>query len=472
MRGILFLTTLIFISCVSFAQDTLVTKKPAKLPFAIANEKRLSDEDLSHKKEGFYVAGIPEISSDPVNGFGYGVEGSLFFNGKRSDPFFAYTPYRGKLDIVLFNTTRQQREVSIKLDVPYVFDTKWRLRVEAVYETNPNLLYFGTTEKSLHTLAHPYTGKQYQRYNDYEQSLKYTRPGTDAEPVMVTDNFYNVYNKDELILNISAERSYFDSKMRLLAGYEIADINITTFDNTIYNDAINPNTGQNISAPNGTTKLRNDYNNNAITGYGRGLISMFQVGAVWDTRDLEPDPSKGLFAEITDEFSSKAVGSKYNFNKVFAQAKYYHPLFPKLFGKLILATRIGMGYTGGQAPFFEYQDEWSSEGSIEGLGGAHTIRGYKQARFLGRVMNFANVELRCRFAQAHFLKQHFSFSAVPFFDAGGVWNKFSSMGNLKNYRYAPGGGLRIAWNVNTILRFDYAVSKEDAQFFFNIGHSF
>jgi len=46
------------------------------------------------------------------------------------------------------------------------------------------------------------------------------------------------------------------------------------------------------------------------------------------------------------------------------------------------------------------------------------------------------------------------------------------MGKFENYRYAPGLGARIAWNVNTILRFDYAVSNEDAQFFFNIGHTF
>jgi hypothetical protein len=54
-----------------------------KLPFAIAGEKKLSDEDLAHKKEGFYITGIPQFSSDPVNGFGYGAEGLLYFNGKK-----------------------------------------------------------------------------------------------------------------------------------------------------------------------------------------------------------------------------------------------------------------------------------------------------------------------------------------------------------------------------------------------------
>ena len=139
---------------------------------------------------------------------------------------------------------------------------------------------------------------------------------------------------------------------------------------------------------------------------------------------------------------------------------------------MILAGRFGMGYTAWDAPFFEYQDEWSSEGSIEGLGGAHTIRGYKQGRFLARGMTFGNIELRTRFFQTNIYKQHLAFSAVPFFDFGGVWDNFKNVANPDNYRFGEGMGLRIAWNVNTILRFDYAVSKEDSQFFFTFGHSF
>jgi outer membrane protein assembly factor BamA len=76
-------------------------------------------------------------------------------------------------------------------------------------------------------------------------------------------------------------------------------------------------------------------------------------------------------------------------------------------------------------------------------------------------MDFVNIELRCRFFQTNILKQHIAFSAVPFFDIGGVWDKFSNINNFNNYRNSEGLGLRIAWNVNTILRFDYALSNED-----------
>jgi hypothetical protein len=117
---------IVFITNNYFSQNNIDT---LKLPFAIAKEKRLSNEDLANKKEGVYVTGAPDISSDPVNGFGYGGEGMLFFNGKKSDPFFAYTSYRASLGIMLFNTTRSQREFMLKLDVPYIFNPDYALGI-------------------------------------------------------------------------------------------------------------------------------------------------------------------------------------------------------------------------------------------------------------------------------------------------------------------------------------------------------
>src|SRR6478609_4702333 len=115
--------------CLLFASVILAQeakKDSVALPFAIAKEKKLSEEDLQNKKEGTYLVGVPDIGSDPVNGFEYGVEGSVFFSGKRSDPFFEYTPYRAELGVELSNSTKDQRKLIVKADIPYIFDTKWR----------------------------------------------------------------------------------------------------------------------------------------------------------------------------------------------------------------------------------------------------------------------------------------------------------------------------------------------------------
>lgn len=449
LKSILFSTSiLLFGNALSQADSTKRLDDTLKLPFAIHDEKMLSAEDLANKKEGTYITGVPDLSSDPVNGFGYGAEGTIYFNGKKSDPFFKYTAYRAKIDVALFNTTKSQRELKIAVDIPYILDTKWRFRGEMAYEVNPNHLYFGiNSQTSLQGLSYYPNGDPTQAlitnssYANYERSLT------------GTNQFYNTYQKQEAIINVSMERSFLEGRLRTLIGFEAASVNISTFA--------------------GNSFLRNDFNKGLISGVGKNTITFAQLGLIYDSRDLETDPSKGFFAELTNELSLKTLGSNADFNKTFGHVNYYHKLFPSVFKKLVFAGRIAMGYTAGKSPFFEYQDQWSSEGSIEGLGGGATLRGYKQCRFLDRLTQFNNFELRYRFAQFSVLKQHLAFSAVPFLDFGAVWNAGDDiLKQLKNYRYNEGLGLRIAWNVNTILRFDYAISKEDHQFFFSLEHAF
>ncbi len=418
-----------------------------KLPFVIADEKKLSDEDIKDKKEGTYITGNPDFSSDPVNGIGYGGEGSLYFDGKRSDPFFNYTAYRAKIDFVVFNTTKNQREFSLKLDVPYIFNTKWRFRVEGGYESNPNLLYFGLTPKeSLQGLIY-YPDNDSTKapiknasYSDYEKNA-----------LVGQNEFYNNYFKKSSVFNISLEHAFFDAKMGTLIGFEVSQLNFTTFK--------------------GNSLLQKESNAGLVKGVKNNFITIAQFGVVYDTRDLEPDPSRGFFLELTDELSLKTLGSSYNFNKICGHLNWYKSILPSTFPRLVFAGRIGMGYISGAAPFFEFQDQWSQDGDIEGLGGPHTLRGYKQSRFVGRMMDFNNFELRWRFAKTKIFNQEFAFSAVPFYDIGGVYDNLSTF-NFNQMKYSEGLGLRIAWNEDTILRFDYAWSKEDKQFFFNLAHTF
>ena len=436
---------LAFILCIIYTNICLSQSDSNTIP-KISEIKRLPADELAEKKEGYYFTGVPDLSLDPINGFGYGIEGTFYYHGKKSDPLFAYTPYRSKLDLALFNTTKSSKELSLKFDVPYILNTNWRLRTEFLFETNPNLLYFGNTSNSLNGLQFYDNGDsngqliQNGSYQNYEKSLIGNRA------------FYNLFTKKESVINMTIERSFFEGKVRCLVGYEFAKfINSTNL--------------------NYLSKLAEDNQKNNVMGLGMGEISMIQVGLVYDTRNLETDPSSGYFAELTHENSFSAIGSQFNFHKTFFQMKGYHLILKKFFKKQILSWRTGWGYTHGNAPFFEYADEWSSEGSIEGLGGSNTIRGFKQSRFMARMMNFNNFELRSQLFTSKIFNQHFAFAAVPFFDFGGCWDKINQF-NLKNYRTSQGLGLRIVWNINTVLRFDYAISKEDRQFFFQMNHTF
>jgi outer membrane protein assembly factor BamA len=423
------------------------TSDTLKLPFPIAKEKRLSDEDLKEKKEGIYLTGEPDLSSDPLTGFGFGAELQLFFDGKKTDPFFAYTPYRAELDLEVFYTSKSERELELICDIPYIFDTKWRFRGHCEYAVDPDYVYFGVTENSLKPLSY-YPSNDSSKaivnnvsYNNYSNNLV----GNVAD--------YNTFQQLEKLLSVSMERSWFEGRLRSLIGFEVAGY-ITT------------------SPLNSNSLLHQQYMEGLITGYGTTTTTLLQFGLMYDTRDNEPDPTSGTFAEFTNEFSATFLGSEYNYNRVFIHYNLYHRLFPDVFKKLVFAARIGAGYTSGNAPFYEYMDDWSSEGDVNGLGGPQTLRGYAQSRFAAPVNAFANLELRYHFLKTDFLEQHLEFAAVPFLDLGGVWNTIDRITNTQNIRYSEGLGLQIAWNEDTILRFDYGISQEGNQFYFGIRKAF
>jgi outer membrane protein assembly factor BamA len=173
-----------------------------------------------------------------------------------------------------------------------------------------------------------------------------------------------------------------------------------------------------------------------------------------------------------NEFSSKKIGWSFNIFKTFIHVNIYQKILPKVFKKCVFAASIGFAANNKDIPFYELLDQESSEKSIMTLGGSQTLRGFKQGRFAAPVLQYDNFEMRIRFFQHNFFKQHFSFSAVPFFDMGGVWDSLDRMSHTENFRYSEGFGLRVGWNENTTLRFDFAVSKEDRQFFFALQQPF
>lgn len=122
---------------------------------AFMKARRMSDADLLKKREGTFFTGIPDLSSDPVTGFGLGIRGNVYWNGARSDQRFAYTPYLAKLKANAAYYTSNTRELVLSLDVPYYKGTRWRFKIDLKAQQNPANLYFGLTEATLGPLRLP-----------------------------------------------------------------------------------------------------------------------------------------------------------------------------------------------------------------------------------------------------------------------------------------------------------------------------
>lgn len=435
------------------------------LPEFISVQRKMSNEALEKKKEGFFVTGVPFFSVDPLNGFGLGATGYLFFNGERTDPLFAYKPYKARLGLSLQQSLENSQSVKAKLDMPYIWDTPWRLRLDAVYSKNPNNLYFGLTEETLN----PLPGGSYAAYKD---QLAMIRPGMGGDEANeVADVLKNRFSEQEWMLNLKGERVILDGNWRVMAGYELQHLSYGTFEGQPVS-GVDPATGEARTVPNGISQLKEDAKDNKVYGLEGGLISILQTALIYDTRDFEPDPSSGIVAEFSNEFSAPAIGSAYFFDKALLQFKHYYQVLPELFPRTVIASRIGYGTIfGEQAPFFEYQDQWSPDGSINALGGSQTLRGFKANRLLGRTVGFGTLEIRHKVGETEFWGQHFSLSVVPFLDLGTVGEQNFALDLLK-MKASTGVGLRVGWNLSSIVTLDFAISEEDQQWFLNFNNSF
>jgi outer membrane protein assembly factor BamA len=434
--------------------------------------KRMSEDDLLKKKEGKFFTGIPDFSSDPVTGFGFGVRSNIFWNGERTNPLFPYTPYLAKLKVNAAYYTSNARELVMSLDIPYYKGTRWRFKVDFKAQQNPTNLYFGLTESTLRPLRLPSTpegGPTYSSYSEYDRARKTLRSGEVGEAPFVTDALSNRFRETEYMLNLKADYALGNGKWRVMGGYEIQNLKYKTFEGAEA-EAINPVTEETTTAPNGFSLLQRDFDQGEISGLSGGWISIIQTALIYDTRDFEPDPTSGYYFEIANEYSSKYIVLEFEFNKLFLQGKGFWKL---PFGKrTVVASRLGVGYIfGSNAPFFEFQDQWSPDGSINSLGGKQSLRGYRANRFLSRSLWFTNIELRYRFLETKLGKQRFAFGLAPFVDAGTVRDRWQDL-NFNTIKFSYGAGLRIAWNQSTILSFDYGKSKEDSLFYFGIGQAF
>lgn len=461
--SILFLTIIFKTNISAQSVDTI----------SFIKSKKMLDADLTKKREGTFITGIPDISSDPVTGFGFGVRTNIYWNGKRTNPFFAYTPYLAKLKANAAYYTSNAREIILSLDVPYFKGTRWRFKIDFKAQQNPANLYFGSTENTLGELRLPSTpngGQTYSTYELFNNTRKTLRPGGIGEASFVTDALSNRFRETEYMINLKADYALGKKgKWRIMNGYEIQHLSYKTFEGTNA-EAIDPITGKETNAPNGISLLKRDFDQGLISGLNGGWVSILQTALIFDTRDFEPDPTKGLYFEIANEFSSNIIGSQFDFNKLFIQGRFYKKI--PIGQRTVFCGRLGIGNIfGDNAPFFEFQDQWSPDGSINSLGGKQSLRGFRANRFLARSMLFANCELRIKIAETKLGKQRFAFSIAPFFDAGTVRNNWQDL-SFSNIKTSYGSGLRIAWNQSTIISFDYGISNEDKLIYFGIGQAF
>ncbi len=460
---------------------------PVQLPFAISAQKRMPASELEDKKEGTFITGVPRLQFDPVRGFGAGGNVNLFINKDKNDPFFEYTPYRHRLNAEFFIFENGRVRYAVNYDAPYIFNSKWRLRADVVVWEDPEAQFWGIGRAAMNDGLsfrdkRNNSLRQFNRMRDYEAYLAQTEQGPDGR--YYTNVHFNNMIQRERLYNFLFERVALDGRLRLMLGYEALFNGFQSYNGRAVNDVVNIN-GQTVDAVHNETRVDQQladgtferfrlagFNNNERLNF----TSMFAWALIYDTRDFEPDPSKGVFLQYSHEYSAPWAGSHFNFNKFLLQGQLVHTLVRWRGGKsrLTFAGLAAFGHIfGPRISFIEMWDlsSQAEAGGILVMGGERSLRGFREARFVAPTAALINLELRSRLYDLRFLKQHLSLGLTPFFDMGSVWDKPSDL-SFSGWRAAPGLGGRIAWNQSTIVRLDYGHSREGGQFFFGFGQIF
>ncbi len=207
-----------------------------------------------------------------------------------------------------------------------------------------------------------------------------------------------------------------------------------------------------------------------------GLNSTVRLGLLFDTRDKEGAPSRGIWAEAHLMLAPKWLGTSNPYYRYSATFRHYVPIVKN--DILTFAYRLNYeGTFGKDAPYYvlPYITTVGQSYDRDGMGGYRTIRGIMRSRVQGLDMASYNAELRWRFVSFTLWKQNIAFGLNIFSD-GTMVTKGRDMSFRGDEQYRAeydaymaqgteadrphitvGGGLRFIMNQNFIVAFEYGL---------------
>jgi outer membrane protein assembly factor BamA len=209
-----------------------------------------------------------------------------------------------------------------------------------------------------------------------------------------------------------------------------------------------------------------------------GINSTVRLGLLFDTRDKEGAPTRGIWAEGHLILAPKWLGTTNPYYKYSLTFRHYVPIVER--DILTFAYRLNYeGTFGRKAPYYilPYITTMGQSYDRDGMGGYRTIRGIMRNRVQGLDMASYNAELRWRFVNFTLWKQNIAFGVNVFSDGTMVTRNFDmSFQGDEKYRkeydeymaltgnrtadrphITVGGGLRFIMNQNFIVAFEYGL---------------
>ena len=442
----------------------------------------MAQENKEIVKKGYSFGPLPAVAFDADKGFQLGAllniydfgDGTVYPNTRQQWYFEASFFTKGsQLFVVSYDS---------KFLIPGIrFST-------ALAVTNDNAMDF-------------YGFNVYQSFYDHEQ----VKAGKDGDSYIYTP-FYRTKRlaalfKADFIGNL------WDNKLFWEAGYHLSHFKQDAINRT----KINKGKDDFEKFPDNKETLFEQYRKWGIIPddvADGGTNSTVRLGLLYDTRDKEAAPSKGIWAEAHVTLAPKFLGTTNPYSKYSATFRHYVPMIEN--DKLTFAYRLNyQGTFGDDAPYYvlPYITTMGQSYDRDGMGGFRTIRGIMRNRVQGLDMASYNAELRWRFATFTMGNQNIALGLNCFSDGtmvtkeydmsfGRTANEFKSVTEyeqaLKGYNdyralglesdkphITLGAGFRFIMNQNFIVCLEYGkpvgkYGKQDGNgaFYINTGYLF
>ena len=432
--------------------------------FAQTTDDSSSEQMSANKKEivktGYNFGPLPAVAFDADKGFQLGALLNIYDFGDGST--YPNTRQQWYFEASFFTKGSQLFVVSYdnRFTIPGV---RWSSTLTLTndkamdfYGFNGYMSYFDHEKVAL--------GKDKQNHDNYIYTPKYRV--NRLAMLFKTDFTGNIWNK----------------KFFWEAGYHLSYIKQGYKDQQALNlDKINKNKEEYKMFPAEETPVFDMYRQWGIISEDEawgGWNSTIRLGLLFDTRDKEGAPSRGIWAEAHATIAPKWLGTTNPYYRYSATFRHYVPIVKN--DILTFAYRLNYeGTIGKSAPYYvlPFITVMGPSYDRDGMGGYRTIRGLMRNRVQGLDVASYNAEIRWRFVNFTLWKQNIAFGLNLFSDGTMVTRNYDmSFRGEEKYRadydkymaasgnrtadrphITVGGGLRFIMNQNFIVAFDYGL---------------
>lgn len=409
----------------------------------------------SKTKSGWSFGAVPVVAYDSDIGFKYGGLVNFYHYGDGS----IYPDYKHSIYLEWSRTTKGSGINQITYDSKYLIPGV-RVSGELSYLTERALDFYG---------FNGYKALYDKKYIDDSEN----------NPEYLSRQFYR---QERNLLRIRADFSgrLKHDNLNWILGTVFYNVDLDTIDI----DKLNKGQSDEDKLPpvnGGLFGYYKDWQVFPSNQYYGGQSMLLKAGIVFDTRDNEPNPMRGIWTELLVLMDPGILGgNSISYGKFALTHRQYFTLLPD---QLSFAYRLAyQGKLYGNTPAFMLPFVFNAgrNSDKDGLGGAKTIRGVLRNRVVGEDFAYGNFELRWKFLRTVVFNQNIYLALSAFTDMGMVTREYpvntsnvSDDGIVNGAEFFPtkneglhqsvGAGFRFALNENFIVAFDYgmALNKSD-----------